>query len=310
MAGTKRKHEGDMAAANEASSEDQKSPFISVFETFRAELDEHHDRRERITKVSRDVTAQSKKMSVAPRLCLPLSRLTANTASLLYKGRVLFPPLGRIMAAHFMMHRTRELGRPIHASISKTTAPMYAAIRDFLQSIAPDLQGINNYRYQDRITGGIQEYMEAVTFQHYLEHQQIMSFEDAAAQLPEGITPTYEDYALGLFDMTGELMRFAITYMATNGKLPSKLGQEDTSKSSILADLQDLRAAFEGINPGKMYPLAKEFESKLKTTRQSVEKVENGVYQMIVRGKERPKGWRPETSLPDTRGEGEAIESF
>lgn len=35
-----------------------------MFEGFRNELDEHHDRRERIIKASRDVTAQSKKMFV------------------------------------------------------------------------------------------------------------------------------------------------------------------------------------------------------------------------------------------------------
>jgi hypothetical protein len=37
-------------------------PYIPQFELFRAELDEHHDRRERIIKASRDITAQSKKM--------------------------------------------------------------------------------------------------------------------------------------------------------------------------------------------------------------------------------------------------------
>ncbi|KIW72484.1 hypothetical protein, variant [Phialophora macrospora] len=262
-----------MAADPAASSEETKSPFIPIFETFRAELDEHHDRREKITKVSRDVTAQSKKII-------------------------------------FALQRVRELGKPIHPSIAKTTAPMYNTIRTLLQSVVPDLQSINTYRYRDRITGGIQEYIEAVTFQHYLETQQIMSFDDASAELPEGIMLTYEDYALGLFDMTGELMRFAITYMATNGKLPTYSGEDKPSKSSILTDMQDLRAALEGVNPGKVYPLAKEFESKLKTTRQSVEKVENGVYQMIVRGKERPKGWRPDISSTDTRGEGEAVESY
>jgi predicted translin family RNA/ssDNA-binding protein len=35
---------------------------MSMFEGFRAELDEHHDRRERIIKASRDITASSKKM--------------------------------------------------------------------------------------------------------------------------------------------------------------------------------------------------------------------------------------------------------
>lgn len=38
------------------------SPYFPMFDTFRNELDEHHDRRERIIKASRDITALSKKM--------------------------------------------------------------------------------------------------------------------------------------------------------------------------------------------------------------------------------------------------------
>lgn len=57
--GQKRRHSDTMEAPQvEASS----SPFISMFEGFRAELDEHHDRRERVIKASRDITAASKKM--------------------------------------------------------------------------------------------------------------------------------------------------------------------------------------------------------------------------------------------------------
>ena len=38
------------------------SPYMAMFESFRTELDEHHDRREKIIKASRDITAASKKM--------------------------------------------------------------------------------------------------------------------------------------------------------------------------------------------------------------------------------------------------------
>lgn len=37
-------------------------PIMTMFESFRAELDDHHDRRERVIKASRDTTALSKKM--------------------------------------------------------------------------------------------------------------------------------------------------------------------------------------------------------------------------------------------------------
>jgi len=38
------------------------NPFMPMFTIFRDELDEHHDRRERVIKASRDITALSKKM--------------------------------------------------------------------------------------------------------------------------------------------------------------------------------------------------------------------------------------------------------
>ena len=38
------------------------SPYVGLFEGFRSQLDAHHDRRERVIKASRDITALSKKM--------------------------------------------------------------------------------------------------------------------------------------------------------------------------------------------------------------------------------------------------------
>lgn len=55
--GVKRSH-----ATMSAPEGGEPSPFMPMFEQFRKELDEHHERRERIIKASRDVTAASKKM--------------------------------------------------------------------------------------------------------------------------------------------------------------------------------------------------------------------------------------------------------
>jgi hypothetical protein len=70
MSPTKRSHDGtpkglpvalsgttDPKEATEATSQ-----FMPMFEVFKTELDEHHDRRERVIKASRDITALSKKM--------------------------------------------------------------------------------------------------------------------------------------------------------------------------------------------------------------------------------------------------------
>ena len=263
MAGAKRKVE-DM---EEEQSVGHVSPFLPRFEFFRAELDEHHDRRERIIKASRDITALSKKII-------------------------------------FALQRVRELGRPIHASVTKQTAPMYSTIQSLMESVVPDLQGTNAQRYHSSITGGIQEYMEAVLFQHYLETQCLLSHEEAARKLVSGLQLTHDDYLLGVFDMTGELMRFAITYMATNAKLRGASSADE----SILADMQNLRSLLESLDASGSRSL-KDFDSKIKVTRQSVEKVENGVYSMLVRGKERPKGWRPDTDLAGGGGPAE-IQSY
>lgn len=62
MPGIKRQHDGTSKEKSEEKSGGSTSPFMPMFEGFRAELDEHHDRRERIIKAGRDITAGSKKM--------------------------------------------------------------------------------------------------------------------------------------------------------------------------------------------------------------------------------------------------------
>ena len=73
MAGTKRSWEGKLVSDETTPTTtkmaalpvtEPSSPILAMFETFRDELDEHHDRRERVVKASRDITALSKKMCV------------------------------------------------------------------------------------------------------------------------------------------------------------------------------------------------------------------------------------------------------
>ena len=182
---------------------------------------------------------------------------------------------------------------------------MQVTIMTLYDTISSDLQGLDAYRYQRNVSPGTQEYMEAVLFQHYLETQRIMTHQEAATTLPSGVMLTYEDYALGLFDMTGELMRFAITYIATNGYQPNS--NESRTAQTLLGDMQALRAQLELLNASGSYALNRDFEQKLKTTRNSVEKVENSVYSMVVRGSERPKGWRPDVSSMEAK-ENDGIE--
>jgi len=75
-----------------------------------------------------------------------------------------------------------------------------------------------------------------------------------------------------------------------------------------LTDLQLLRSQLETLDASSSFALAREFDQKLKTTRASVEKVELAVYSMLVRGKERPKGWRPDAV--ESSGAGDEIQAY
>ena len=62
LMGHKRSREEAMGDGKHDKADQPASPYMSMFEGFRAELDTHHERRERIIKASRDITAASKKM--------------------------------------------------------------------------------------------------------------------------------------------------------------------------------------------------------------------------------------------------------
>ncbi|GAB7338074.1 hypothetical protein MBLNU457_4441t2 [Dothideomycetes sp. NU457] len=256
------------------------SPFIPMFETFRAELDEHHDRRERCIKASRDITASSKKII-------------------------------------FTLQRVRKLNQALPPHVTKNNAPYRSTIETQYASVSSDLQGINTHRYARNISGGTQEFMEAVSFEHYLTTGSLLTYADARAQLEKlggengPIDLTVEDYILGIYDMTGELMRFAITAMATDGKLPSSSGERVTSdaemdvdsgsaKRDVLTDLRALRAGLEALDVGHG-PFARDAEKKMDVMRSSVEKVERALYGLVIRGRERPKGWMPDTDTGHRR---------
>lgn len=110
------------------------------------------------------------------------------------------------------MSRIRKLAQPLPAHVNKNNAQYYDIIKDRYNTVSADLQGLNAWRYARNITGGNQEYMEAAIFQHYLTTGTLLTYEESVEQLRtlggEGgpVQLTVEDYLLGVFDMTGELL--------------------------------------------------------------------------------------------------------
>jgi predicted translin family RNA/ssDNA-binding protein len=252
----------------------------------------------------------------------------------------------------------RTLASPITPSILKSLTQYQNTIRTNFTALTPDLQSIDSYRYHRQVSPGIQEWMESLLFHHYLATQTLMTFEDACMELrtlcagpaptsnvkeqanveaepavtkkvkldgteetiepptPIELTPT--DYILGLFDLTGELMRFSITSIATSGSLPTSTSSSDTTGDNHistvsatprtpLTDLQSLRQTLSTLDYGDG-PFARDSEKKLEVTVQSVEKVEKAMYGLVVRGSERPRGWVPE--MDSGAGGRQEVESY
>ncbi|KAH8682523.1 Translin [Xylariales sp. PMI_506] len=247
MVGVKRDYRGNKKDAPPR--DVPRNEFTSMFEGFRDELDKHHDRRDRVGKVSRDVTALSKKII-------------------------------------FSLQRVRKLNQPVPRHIAEENEKRVTEIKELLATIQDDVSGIRRHRYNLMC---LEEFVEAISFAYYLEHQTLIPPGTMQAALGEELTIpiSTKDYIFGVFDLTGEMMRFATATTALTGQIP---GSADGSRT-ILADLQDVSSMLQIIpsaGGGKSYDL------KVRTMVEQVRKVERVGYGVTVRGNERPKGWMPD----------------
>ena len=214
------------------------------------------------------------------------------------------------------------MAAPLPQYVVKGNAQYYEAISTQFAAVSRDLQGLNAHRYARQISSGCQEYIEAASFEHYLTTATLLPYDEAVTQMKQldpdgpGVDLSQEDYLLGIYDMTGELMRFAITAMATNGELPTIPSSGEnmeaegvpppTIQRTVLTDMRNLRSALESLDAGTG-PFARDVDKKMDVMRTSVEKVEKALYGLTVRGAERPKGWMPDTS--DSAGRTVEVES-
>ncbi|KAB5578237.1 Translin family-domain-containing protein [Coniochaeta sp. 2T2.1] len=277
-----------------------RNEYTAMFEKFRDDLDEHHERKEKVVKASRDITALSKKII-------------------------------------FALQRVRRIQDELPSDIKKDMDARLEQISKLLASIGSETQGINRYRYSGQLSC-MEELVEALTFAHYLRSQSLVSYDTLSAEIEElsrrgaaaaaaadpepvakaqadanmpdtgpsvegatdtaeapVVTVTEKDYLYGVFDLTGEMMRFATTSTALTRSLATADGDGDASARprTILQDMQELRSFVEMLPQSK----GKGWGQKLEVLRQSVRKVEIIGYGMVVRGGERRKGWVPDAEV-------------
>ncbi|KAF9056648.1 Translin [Panaeolus papilionaceus] len=201
----------------------------SLFHDFRDELDKHHERRERLIKASRDITNTSKKVIFA------LHRTALEEQDKL------------------VQHPGRDAAIKAYESLRE--------VQDIYEKLQSELQGDNFWRYERQVSPGLQEYIEALSFAHYLNHGTLITYDQVQQTLVDSHGTAYfpltiSDYILGLSDLTGELMRYAISSITKKGD-------------------------FE-----RMTPYIRDLNKKQAVTTQSLEKIEDAAYTIVLRSSE------------------------
>lgn len=226
---------------------DENSPVIQSFLKFQSQLDAKYDKRERLIKLSRDITIFSKRLI-------------------------------------FQLHRFPQ-GVEFE-EIAGELEPKLQEIKDLLEKTAKELDGEDPYLFVRAYTGGVQEFIEAVTFMHYIGENRLLGYDELClnyftfsrdgsdAKLALLLRPM--DYILGIADLTGELMRMCINYMGAGHHEKSNeicVFLRKVHNECLLLSGKDFR----------------DFNQKMKVLGQSLRKVENACYTVHLRAKEIPK---------------------
>ncbi|KAI0308002.1 Translin [Multifurca ochricompacta] len=155
-----------------------------------------------------------------------------------------------------------------------------------LSDITHELGGCQFWRYAHNISSGLQEYIEAFSFVNYIESGGLVSYEQVQTNLCDGNgQPLFplpsSDYVLGLCDLTGELMRFAIS------SISKPVGRMKASQISLIVRgckagracsvlTYQVKSSKSLLDFETLTPYIYELHKKQAVTGQSLRKIEEG----------------------------------
>ncbi|GAB1602412.1 translin-associated protein X-like [Argonauta hians] len=242
--------------SNESNSSTQvNSDILETFRTYQLIIDARHDKYERIVKLSRDITIESKRII-------------------------------------FLLHRNSSGDNK--DILEETDTKFKELLRLKFQPLAKELKQEDPYQYIRAYTAGVQEFIEAVSFYFYTKENRLVTLDEIQAMLsfksPQDSTAGHSsencesehsvlvrplDFLLGIADLTGELMRLAIKSIS---------GGDPETPFRICNFLRLIHTRFLAFGN-----LSRETSLKMTTMKQSLEKVETSCYMLKVRGSEVPK---------------------
>ncbi|XP_059050690.1 translin-associated protein X [Achroia grisella] len=252
------------------------SLVLVMFRAAAGKLNDRQDRHERLVKLSRDITMESK--------------------------RIIF-----LLHSAITEEATKKAVEDANDRLKKL-------INGSLKAIGIELENSPAYLHSRAVTAGFQEFIEARTLCSLMEKKVIIPYEDVQNELTYKITEEVDgietertvvtmmphgDYMLGIADLTGELMRRAINTISSG---------DSAECVHVCQVVRDLYTGYLGL-----FSMGKELCRKINVTRANVAKVEGAVYALHVRGGEAPlthivpqttlqQDWDNSTHLSDDEG--------
>lgn len=272
-----------------------------VFVNLRDRLDEQHSRRDRVFRAGRDITATSKKIIFAlhrlspdqtpvDRRPEPIVRDINKLHNDIYKS---VASIQDILSDECSLEPGRERKRAasetIHAGDTREQQQEGTVSEDKQQQdLQPEtrwLCGDNLHpKYAHYISSCVQELVEAVSFDYFLDQGRVITQEQLARRMPPSLPLSQADYILGLFDLTGELMKYAILHMREGGAQagdtdPASAGRPSSTAANILKLLQQFDQSIQGAPVRAMSrgQGLKDLPQKVALFKTSVQKVEDAV---------------------------------
>jgi hypothetical protein len=146
---------------------------LELFDNFRADLDEHNDRRERLIKVlTLPCVPPQKKVNSRQKASRDVTNLSKKTIFLLH--RLMMEDSNISTVDNAPGKRAALRGREKLVEVQT----IYARLRQ-------ELEGNRFWRYQSQVSPGLQEYIEALGFAHYLEYGSLITFDQVQQTLAD-----------------------------------------------------------------------------------------------------------------------------
>lgn len=161
---------------------------VNIFDGFRAELDDYSDRRERLIKVSGPsfIARHSTHHRYQTFRILQASRDVTSLSK-----KIIF------LLHRVMTEDTEDTDRSQSQRAATAGRDKLAEVTDIYAGIKHEIAGDRFWRYYKCFSPGMQEFIEALSFLHYLEHGNLI---------------TYDEVQRTLSDDHGVPVRMSVTY--------------------------------------------------------------------------------------------------